>query len=56
MSKTKACAACTRLTAVAYRIQIAPATGWVFVCPQCLPAEQARPGYRYGGTWKGTRH
>ena len=54
--KTKSCAACGSPTAVAYRIQIAPVMTWVFVCPRCLPAEQAKPGYRYGGTWKGARH
>lgn len=54
--KTKACAVCHRPTAVAYRIQIAPALNWVFVCPVCLPAGQAKVGYRYGGTWKGARH
>ncbi|MCX7070494.1 MAG: hypothetical protein NTW01_05800 [Gammaproteobacteria bacterium] len=40
----------------ACRFQIAPAKTWRFACPACLPAEQARPGYRYGGTWKGARH
>lgn len=54
--KTKDCAVCVRPTAVAYRIQIAPAMVWIFVCPACLPAEQAKVGYRYGGTWKGARH
>ncbi len=54
--RTKACARCAQATAVAYRVQLSPALTWLFVCPACLPAEQARPGYRYGGTWKGARH
>ncbi|MDO9452404.1 MAG: hypothetical protein Q7J29_06030 [Stagnimonas sp.] len=54
--KTKDCAVCAQPTLVAYRIQIAPTVAWVFVCLSCLPAEQAKPGYRYGGTWKGARH
>jgi len=54
--KTKACAVCAQQTTVAYRIQVSPATAWVFVCPPCLPAEQGKSGYRYGGTWKGARH
>ncbi len=54
--KTKACARCAQATAVAYRVQPAPASGWLFVCPGCLPNEQTNPGYRYGGTWKGCRH
>lgn len=54
--KTKDCAVCHQPAAVAYRIQVAPAVAWVFVCPACLPAEQAKVGYRYGGTWKGARH
>ncbi|MES2683870.1 MAG: hypothetical protein V4650_10165 [Pseudomonadota bacterium] len=54
--KTKVCSVCAHQTAVAYRVQIAPAIRWVFVCPPCLPAQQTRVGYRYGGTWKGSRH
>lgn len=54
--KTKACVRCTHATAVAYRVQPSAAEGWLFVCPSCLPAEQGKPGYRYGGTWKGARH
>ena len=54
--KLKPCDCCARSVAVAYRFQIAPGKGWRFACSACLPAEQARPGYRYGGTWKGARH
>ncbi|MBA4285293.1 MAG: hypothetical protein C0434_07140 [Xanthomonadaceae bacterium] len=54
--KTKPCDCCAQPVTVAYRFQLAPAKGWRFACPACLPAEQAKPGYRYGGTWKGSRH
>lgn len=54
--KTKPCTRCGRAATVAYRFRIAPAKAWLFACPTCLPAEQAKPGYRYGGTWKGARH
>lgn len=54
--KTKPCARCEKPTAVAYRFQISPIPAWRFACPDCLPSEQAKPGYRYGGTWKGDRH
>ena len=54
--KTKDCARCARATTVAYRFQITPVAAWLFACPECLPLEQAKPGYRYGGTWKGARH
>ncbi|MES2885534.1 MAG: hypothetical protein V4709_12050 [Pseudomonadota bacterium] len=54
--KTKLCACCARATAIAYRFQISPAAVWLFACPDCLPSEQAKTGYRYGGTWKGARH
>ena len=54
--KTKPCVRCAQAVTVAYRFQIAPSKDWQFACPVCLPAEQTKPGYRYGGTWKGARH
>lgn len=54
--KTKACAACGQASTVAYRVQAPTRAPWIFFCPQCLPKQQAKAGYRYGGTWKGERH
>ncbi len=54
--KKKPCFKCFNEVSVAYRVQIAPEKKWHFACAACLPAEQSKPGYRYGGTWKGARH
>jgi alpha-D-ribose 1-methylphosphonate 5-phosphate C-P lyase len=54
--KTKTCALCQSEQSVMYRVQVAPLPGWVFVCTSCCKAQQKQAGYRYGGTWKGSRH
>ena len=54
--KTKTCALCKSEQAVMYRVQVAQLSGWVFICTTCCIAHKTQAGYRYGGTWKGSRH
>lgn len=54
--KTKACAKCGKEDAVMYRVRIEKGKEWVFVCKPCCEELRALPNYRYGGTWKGSRH
>jgi len=54
--KTKICATCQEEHTVLYRVQIRKGKTWVFVCKTCCEKHQQLPEYRYGGTWKGSRH
>jgi len=54
--KQKRCHSCEKLATVMYRIQISPGKRWVFVCPDCRAQHAKNEFYRYGGTWKGSRH
>jgi len=54
--KTKICNTCNREETTLYRVQLQKKGPWVFVCKSCCEQHQKRPGYRYGGTWKGYRH
>ncbi|WP_170254788.1 hypothetical protein [Phaeodactylibacter luteus] len=54
--KTKDCALCGKPGEVMFRVQLGKGKPWVFVCKPCCEAEREKPGYRYGGTWKGARH
>lgn len=54
--KTKTCPTCQREHSLMYRIQIRKGKTWIFVCPDCLKTHQKGSYYRYGGTWKGSRH
>lgn len=39
-----------------YRVQITKGKDWIFCCKFCTEQHQSLPFYKYGGTWKGTRH
>ena len=54
--KTKLCPTCKKENVVMYRIQIKKGKEWIFVCPICIKQHQQGAFYRYGGTWKGSRH
>ncbi len=54
--KTKVCPKCNISHSVMYRIQEEKGKHWIFVCKNCLPKSQKKINYRYGGTWKGSRH
>ncbi len=54
--KTKVCPKCNISHSVMYRIQEEKGKYWIFVCKNCLPKSQKKINYRYGGTWKGSRH
>ena len=54
--KTKDCHSCGRAAATLFRVQLQKKGPWVFVCKDCCEAHRQKPGYRYGGTWKGYRH
>ncbi|MFN1836275.1 hypothetical protein AB2B38_013515 [Balneola sp. MJW-20] len=54
--KLKTCHTCGKETAIAYRIQIQKGKEWIFVCPDCIENHKEGEFYRYGGTWKGSRH
>ncbi len=54
--KLKTCALCNVEADVMYRIQIKKGKIWIFVCTVCCKKSQAFVDYKYGGTWKGSRH
>lgn len=54
--KSKNCDLCTREEATLYRIQIKKGKTWIFVCASCCDAAKSKTHYKYGGTWKGSRH
>jgi transcription elongation factor Elf1 len=54
--KTKTCATCGEEESTMYRVQIKKGKDWIFVCKPCCEEHQSKPEYRYGGTWKGSRH
>ena len=54
--KTKTCTTCKQDFTVMYRVQIRKGKEWIFVCTDCCKKHQSLPEYRYGGTWKGSRH
>jgi len=54
--KTKTCPTCHQKNTVMYRIQVKKGKEWIFVCPECIKEHQQGAFYRYGGTWKGSRH
>lgn len=48
----RACALCSRLNELLYRVSFEEDSSWVLVCPQCWPqVSTENPHYRYGGTW-----
>jgi len=54
--KTKTCEICAREETIAYRIQIEKGKTWIFVCAVCCENAKTKANYKYGGTWKGSRH
>ena len=54
--KSKICELCKVEHTTLYRIQIEKGKIWIFVCTDCCNVQKSNPHYRYGGTWKGTRH
>ncbi|MEM1119448.1 MAG: hypothetical protein AAGJ18_03315 [Bacteroidota bacterium] len=56
MSKTKTCATCKVEATILFRVQIQKGKTWLFVCKDCCEIHRKGTFYRYGGTWKGSRH
>lgn len=54
--KTKRCKQCDVESYVMYRIQIEKGNNWIFVCKDCCEKSKKLLNYKYGGTWKGSRH
>lgn len=55
--KTKTCHTCQSEHSVLYRVQLQKGKNWVFVCKTCCNQHKSSTAYyRYGGTWKGSRH
>ena len=54
--KSKICELCKVEHTTLYRIKIEKGKIWIFVCTDCCNVQKSNPHYRYGGTWKGTRH
>jgi hypothetical protein len=54
--KIKPCALCQIESTTLYRVQIETGKTWIFVCVTCLAKAKLSAKYRYGGTWKGSRH
>ncbi len=56
MIKTKKCELCQKDDTTLFRVQIVAGKTWIFVCKDCCEKAKPLPDYRYGGTWKGSRH
>ena len=56
MIKTKICALCQKQEITLFRVQIEVGKTWIFVCDDCCNKIKNQANYRYGGTWKGSRH
>ncbi len=54
--KTKKCGICNVESSLLFRVQIEKGKIWIFVCKSCCENAQKSENYKYGGTWKGTRH
>lgn len=54
--KSKICDTCKIEETVMYRIQIEKSKAWIFVCKSCCEKHKNLEHYKYGGTWKGSRH
>jgi hypothetical protein len=54
--KIKNCSFCNLPDTILFRIQIEKGKTWLFVCKLCCEKSQKLPNYKYGGTWKGSRH
>ena len=54
--KTKQCSICFKEEFVLYRVLISLGKDWLFVCKNCCEIKKNEPNYKYGGTWKGSRH
>jgi predicted metal-binding protein len=54
--KTKICKICKIEEIILFRIQIEKGKTWIFVCKSCCEKSQKLENYKYGGTWKGSRH
>ena len=54
--KTKKCKICKLDESVLFRIQIVKGKNWIFVCKTCCDKSKISENYKYGGTWKGSRH
>ncbi|MBC7642481.1 MAG: hypothetical protein H7174_09130 [Flavobacterium sp.] len=54
--KTKTCEICKTEQSILFRIKVKKGKIWMFVCKYCCEKSQELENYKYGGTWKGSRH
>ena len=54
--KLKFCETCKIENNILFRVQIEKGKNWIFVCESCCEKHQNLEHYKYGGTWKGSRH
>jgi hypothetical protein len=54
--KSKFCETCKTENTILFRVQIEKGKKWIFVCKTCCEIHQNLENYKYGGTWKGSRH